>query len=163
MKSLILKKEYFELTDQEIKREYNLIKWLLRMMRYFGELARYKEDQQWLASLPRESLAEDYINGIISAETYRKEKVKTGRHEYYREMWRDRREFCDRMEKALQGEMSVLGDMLHSGDGRQNNEKMGRPRKKANSKYAKRYFGYDPRKYKSKYNYIKLKKVEDKE
>lgn len=161
MKSLILKKEYCELNDREIKREYNLLKWLLRMMRFYGQLARYKEDQQWLASLPREGLAEDYMNGLISAEQYRREKVKVGGHEYYREMWRDRREFCDRMEKALQGEVSALGDMLKSGDGRQNNEKMGRPRKKANKKYGRRYFGYDPRKRVSKYNYVRGKKNDE--
>ena len=152
MKSLIFDKEYPEMTASEIKREIKLQGWLLRLMKTFKNHSRYKKERRIELKEQRESLAEDYINGLISDEEYKRKKSHIGQFGFYVQVWQDREDFCDRMVKLLEGEIAVLNDMLV------NHEDYKPPKKRKPRR--KSWYGYNPRVNASKNNRLKKEREE---
>lgn len=147
MRSLVFDKEYPELTVDEIKREIKLQIWLLRMMKTFRQHSIYKKERRLEITEPQESIAEDYINGLLSDDEYRRRKARAGQFGWYVKVWQDRADFCDRQVKLLEGEIAVLNDMLV------NNEAYKPPKKRKPKR--KSWYGYNPRVNASKNNRLK--------
>lgn len=157
MNSLIFDKPYNELTAKEAKREVLLQRWLLRMMRTFGKHSEYKRQKQIDKRSLDGDLLEEYLNGFITAETYKQRKAHDGTHLYYATVWQDRQNFCERMSKLLEGEIALLNDMLVNSElYKPPGKKRGRPRKEPKT----RKVGYDPRRNRSIYNQPKKRNCE---